>query len=76
MIKEHFHLDIPVFVISKIEHEDILNHAPEWWDDGNKEIYNNLIFIIPPESFCRIYKEIGEPKKELEKIESYKEVIF
>lgn len=56
--------------------EDILQSAPDWWDNDNKEIYDNLIFIIPPAKSSDVYSEIGEPKKGLEKIEGYKEVIF
>ena len=76
MIKTQFTLNIPVFVISKDVIIDILHNAPELWDDDNKEIYDNLIFIMPPVKFSDVYNEIGEPKKELEKIENYKEVIF
>jgi uncharacterized protein (DUF1697 family) len=76
MIKEQFELDISVFVISSEALEDILQNAPDWWGNDNKEIYDNLIFIISPAKFSDLYNEIGEPKKELEKIENYKEVIF
>lgn len=76
MIKNQFRLDIPVFVISKEELEDILYHAPEWWGDESKEIYDNLIFIMPPATFKDVYDEIGEPKEGLEKIEEYKETIY
>ena len=76
MIKNQFHLDISVFVISREKLGDILQNAPEWWGNDNKEIYDNLIFIIPPATFTEVFNEIGEPKKELEKIEEYKEVIF
>lgn len=76
MIKNKFRLDIPVFVISKEELEDILYHAPDWWGDENKEIYDNLIFIIPPAVFKDVYSEIGEPKEGLEKIKEYKETVF
>lgn len=76
MIKNQFDLDIPVFVISREALEDILHNAPEWWGNDNKEIYDNLIFIIPPAKFSDVYDEIGEPKKELEKIADYKDVIF
>ena len=76
MIKNQFHLDIPVFVISKEELEDILYHAPDWWGDESKEIYDNLIFIMPPATFKDVYNEIGEPKEGLEKIEEYKEAVF
>ena len=73
MIKNQFCLDVPVFVISKEELEDILYHAPDWWGDESKEIYDNLIFIMPPATFKDVYNEIGEPKEGLEKIEEYKE---
>lgn len=76
MIKEQFDLNIPVFVISKRALEDILHHAPDWWGNDNKDIYDNLIFIMPPAEFSDVYNDIGEPKKGLEKIENYKEVIF
>ena len=76
MIKNQFDLDIPVFVISKDVIVDVLHNAPEWWGNDNKEIYDNLIFIMPPVNFSDVYNEIGEPKKGLEKIENYKEVIF
>jgi uncharacterized protein (DUF1697 family) len=76
MIKNQFSLDIPVFVISKEDLEDILHHAPEWWGNESKEIYDNLIFIMPPAIFKDVYNEIGEPKEGLEKIEEYKETVF
>ena len=76
MIKNQFELEIPVFVILREALEDILHNAPEWWGNDNKEIYDNLIFIMPPAKFSDVYDEIGEPKKELEKIADYKDVIF
>lgn len=75
-IKSQFDLDIPVFVIAKDELEDILRHAPDWWGNDDKEIYDNLIFILPPATFADVLSEIGEPKEELEKIQDYKEAIF
>lgn len=76
MIKKQFTLDIPVFVISREELEDILYNAPDWWGNENKEIYDNLIFIMPPATFAEVYREIGEPKEGLEKTKDYKEAIF
>ena len=76
MIKEYFGFDIPIFCISKEELEDILQNAPDWWGNENKEIYDNLIFIMPPATFSDVFNEIGEPKEELEKIRNYKDVIF
>lgn len=76
MIKDRFHLDIPVFVIWKEELEDILHNAPDWWNTGEKEIYDNLIFIMPPTTFAEVYQEIGEPKEEFEKIAGYRNAVF
>ena len=76
MIKERFSLDIPVFVIPKEDLEDILQHAPDWWGNENKEIYDNLIFIMPPATFAELWGEIGEPREGLEKIKDYKETVF
>ncbi|WP_206197978.1 DUF1697 domain-containing protein [Faecalicoccus pleomorphus] len=76
MIKNQFRLDIPVFITSKENLEDILHHAPDWWGNENKEIYDNLVFIIPPATCKDVYNEIGEPKEGLEKIKEYKETVF
>ncbi|MDD6201382.1 MAG: DUF1697 domain-containing protein [Lachnospiraceae bacterium] len=76
MIKNQFELDIPVFVISIEALEEILQNAPDWWGNDNKEIYDNLIFIMPPAKFSDVYSEIGEPKKDLEKIEEFNDTIF
>lgn len=76
MINRQFGLNIPVFVISKEKLEDILLNAPEWWGDEKKEVYDNLIFIMPPATFAEVWGEIGEPKEELEKIKEYREAIF
>lgn len=75
-IKSQFDLDIPVFVIAKEELEDILQNAPDWWGNDDREIYDNLIFIMPPVTFAGVFNEIGGPKEELEKIQDYKEAIF
>ena len=64
MIKDRFDLDIPVFIILQEELKELLNNAPDWWGDDNKEIYDNLIFIMPPLSCEEVYDEIGNPKAE------------
>ena len=76
MIKKQFGFDIPVFVISREALEDILHNQPEWWGDNNKEIYDNLIFIMPPATFTEVFNEIGEPAEGLEMIKNYKEAVF
>lgn len=59
MIKERFNLEIPVYVTTAPELEDILKHTPEWWETNNKEIYDNIIFIIPPTKYEEVYNTIG-----------------
>ncbi len=76
MMQKEFGLDIPIFVILQSDLLDILSHAPTWWGNDNKEIYDNLIFIMPPVSFKDVFDEIGEPKEELEQIENYRDAIF
>ncbi len=75
-IQSQFNLHIPVFVILREDLEDILQHAPDWWGTEDKEIYDNLIFIMPPANFQDVYDEIGEPKEGLEKIQQYKSAVF
>ena len=76
MIKDRFGLEIPVFLILQEELNEILQNAPDWWGDENKEIYDNLIFMIPPLSYEEFYNEIGSPKAEYEKVYPYKNAIF
>ena len=76
MIKERFNLEIPVYVTTAPELEDILKHTPEWWGTNDKEIYDNIIFIIPPTKYEEVYNTIGEPKEDIEKIKKYNDSIF
>ena len=76
IIKNNFNLDIPVFVINESELEDILNNAPDWWETDNKEIYDNLIFIMPPTQYEDVYNSIGNPSENIDKIEEFHNSIF
>lgn len=76
IVKAKFNLEIPIFVTNESTLESILSNSPEWWGTSNKEIYDNLIFIIPPVKFEDIYNAIGEPKENLEKIKEYNNSIF
>lgn len=58
------------------ELENILNNSPKWWGSSNKEIYDNLIFIIPPTKYEEVYNTIGSPKEGLELIEEYNNCVF
>ena len=53
----------------------MINHSPEWWGKDNKEVYDNLIFIIPPTTYNEVFKTIGSPN-EYEKVQEYKNNIF
>ena len=50
-MQREFGLDIPVFIIPQEELANILRHAPDWWGMENQEVYDNLIFILPPVTF-------------------------
>lgn len=67
MIKSRFKPEVPVLVISQKEFEDILKNAPDWWDDGNIEIYDNLIFMFPCLSYEEFYDAMGNPNEKLRK---------
>lgn len=71
-----FNLEIPIFIITTSELENILKHCPNWWGTDNKEVYHNLIFIIPPTKSEDVYNTIGEPKEDIEKIKEYNNYIF
>lgn len=55
MIKNKFELDIPVFVISINDLKEILDNKPSWCKVEDKEIYNNIIFIMSPYTYQDIY---------------------
>lgn len=76
IIRNRFGLDIPVYVMTMDVLQDVLDHAPAWWNTGDKGWYDNLIFILSedsPEDICRL---LGEPSKGLERTEIYRDVIF
>ena len=53
----------------------MLSHTPDWWGKENKDIYDNIIFIIPPTTYNEVFDTIGSPN-EYEKIQEYKNIIF
>ena len=76
IIKNRFNLDIPIFVITSSELEDVLKNSPKWWETSNKETYDNLIFIMPPTKYEEVYNVIGQPKADIEQIMEYNNSIF
>ena len=75
MIKDKFGFDIPTYVTTSQELEELISHSPEWWGKDNKEIYEKIIFIIPPNTYNEVFDTIGSPN-EYEKIQDYKNNIF
>ena len=76
MINDKFNLDIPVHVVRKENLSDILDNAPSWWGTGNKEKYDNLIFVITEDTTDEICDMLGQPSDGLESVQVYKDVIF
>ena len=76
IVSQKFKLDIPIYLIEMEELKDILAHAPEWWDSGSKDKYDNLIFILSADSAEELSAAIGNPSEGLERIELYRQVIF
>lgn len=76
MVERKYGLDIPVHVLLQDELKDILANVPDWWGTKDKEIYDNLIFIISPLTFEKFYEEIGNPKQEYEQVYNYQNAVF
>lgn len=75
-ILETFGFPISVFVIEKDTLHEIIKNAPTWWNSGDKNRYDNLIFILSQDTPQMICEEIGVPSQELEQIQIYENVIF
>ena len=76
MIKNKFSLNIPVFVINCIDLEELVANKPSWWNTKNKEIYDNIIFILKPHTFNEISEALGTPNSANEQIKEFKNNIF
>lgn len=76
LIYEKFGMEIPVYIIEMDALKEIFSNAPSWWNSGDKEKYDNLIFILSEDSPEEICKLVGETSHELEQIQIYKNVIF
>ena len=76
MLKETFAVDTPVYVIRQERLIELLSQAPEWWGTDRKEIYDNLIFVLPPADARAVAERIGAPSEGLEQIQICENVIF
>ena len=76
MIKEKFNLNIPVYILKEEELQEIIANSPKWWNTKDKEIYDNIIFILPPLEYSDVYNKLGEINKNIEREKRYHNVIF
>lgn len=76
LIHETFGLRIPVLVLAEQELAAVLSQAPDWWDSGNPDTYDNLIFVIPPLTASEVVSKIGEARAGLERIREVCGAIF
>lgn len=76
IIMNKFNIDIPVYVIKLEELIDVLNNNPSWWGINNKDIYDNIIFIMSPTKVEEVIDVVGEPSENIDRIKVYKNVIF
>ncbi|MCR5794935.1 MAG: DUF1697 domain-containing protein [Solobacterium sp.] len=76
VIRDRFDLDIPVYVIAADVLQDVLAHAPAWWNTGDKGRYDNLVFILSEDTPEEICSMIGEPSEGLEQVQIYRQFIF
>lgn len=76
MIKNKFGLDIPVFVIKSQDLEELVENKPSWWNTKNKDIYDNIIFILKPHTFKEISEALGNPIMKMNKLKNTKIIYF
>lgn len=76
MLRERFGSEIPVFVTAQEKLADTLGHAPAWWGGGDKAVYHNLIFLLPPVTAEEVFRQLGAPKEGLEQVQPYGGAIF
>ncbi len=76
IIKNEFNLVIPIFITTPFKLRAVLDNTPLWWGNDNKEIYDNLIFIIPPTTASEIYEAIGSPSSDIEMVAEFNNFIF
>ena len=75
LILESFGLEIPVCVISSADLCEMLNHAPEWWNNM-ADARHDAFFVLPPITAEEICTHVGIVKEEYESVAYYGRVIF
>ena len=75
LIADDFGLTVSVCIISAIELQEALAHAPEWWNK-TPETRHDAFFTLPPMSAEEICAHVGAVKDDYEKVSFYGRVIF
>lgn len=76
IINDKFNLKIPIHILTFDELNNIFENIPSWIKMKDKEFYNNIIFIIPPENYINVYNQLGKPSENIEMVKEYNNVIF
>lgn len=76
ILKDKFNVDTSIYIITYDKLKDILNNAPTWWNNGDKEIYSNIIFVMSPVSANEVINSVGDIKDNIDMIMEYNDVIF
>lgn len=76
IIKKEFNVEVPVLVLKQESLKELIDQAPKWWGTGDKAVYHNLIFVLPPTSTNQIVEKIGAPSADLEQIDVNGPYIF
>ena len=69
-------LSVPVLVLPQADLASALDQAPDWWGSEDKEIYDNLIFLIPPVTLAQVHDGLGDPKDGLEWAQDHQEAMI
>lgn len=76
IIKENFNLEIPVYVITYENLQEVYANLPSFCLRNTKEYYSNIIFIIDPLKSNDVVKEIGNVTDDIDTIKEYKNIIY
>lgn len=76
LFENHLNFSFVIASLATLTLKEVLGKACAWWGTDNKEIYDNVIFVMPVATAKGIAEKIGEPTKELEQLFICDNVIF
>jgi uncharacterized protein (DUF1697 family) len=76
MISQRFELEIPVCLITLSKLEAVVAEAPSWWGSEDRNIYDNLILMIPPTSCREVMETVGPPSEGIDQLQQGDGVIY